>query len=127
MTTYNNIDFTDKSALQALIVTLLEEAKALDIYIHHFSHGNDIAESAVLCSARSSRHTHAIAHQLEKGLRRYGLRHAKIQGDVQGEWLVMDLGGIVIHVMQPQVRSYYQLETLWTHPSIAAKSNDKRV
>lgn len=115
MTTSNNINFTDKTALKAFILHILDEAKALDIVTHDFPHNSDISDIAIICSGRSSRHTQAIAHQIEEALREQGLKNIKIQGDKDGEWLLIDFGSIVVHMMQPQVRDYYQLEDLWKH------------
>lgn len=115
MTISNDTNFTDKSSLQAFILCALEEAKALDIVTQDFPDNADISDIAIICSGRSSRHTQAIAHQLETALRTNGLKQAKSQGDGQGEWLLIDLGSIVVHIMQPRVREYYQLEDLWQH------------
>lgn len=110
------------------VVTALEDIKANDICVLDTSKKSPLFERMVIASANSSRQTRALADHLSKQLKLCGEQILGTEGEESGEWVLVDLGEVVVHIMQPAVRAYYQLEELWgmKHlPPIKAASETK--
>lgn len=97
----------------ALIVAALEDIKALDIDVIDTSKLSSMFECMVVASAQSTRQTKALAQHVEDKLKEAGEIILSVEGGDSGEWVLVDLGDVVVHVMQPAVRTYYNLEELW--------------
>jgi ribosome-associated protein len=96
---------------------VLEEMKAQDIITLDISKKTSLADYMVICTGRASRHVTAIAEELFMQLKKSGLDYLRISGTEHGEWALIDCGDIIVHVMQAEIRAYYNLEELWKdHP-----------
>jgi len=96
-----------------IVVDVLEELKARDIVTLDVRRFNSLFDYMIIASADSTRQTKAFAHNAHDRLLEIGARVQGIEGEGTGEWVLVDLGDVVVHVMQPAVRAYYNLEQLW--------------
>lgn len=96
------------------VVTALEDIKANDITVLDTSKKSPLFERIVIASANSPRQTRALADHVSKQLKLLGESLLGMEGEESGEWVLVDFGEVVVHIMQPAVRAYYQLEDLWT-------------
>lgn len=92
----------------------LDDAKAEAIVTIDLDGKGAIADSMVVASGRSSRHVGAIADQLVEKLKETGHRNLRIEGVPQCDWVLVDAGDVVVHLFRPEVRSFYNLEKLWS-------------
>ncbi|MBK6972196.1 MAG: ribosome silencing factor [Candidatus Methylophosphatis roskildensis] len=99
--------------LQKIVVAALEDIKARDIEVINTSKLSSMFERIVIASADSTRQTKALARSVHDKVNEAGGEVLSIEGADSGEWVLVDLGSIVVHIMQPAVRSYYNLEELW--------------
>ncbi len=104
------------------IVDALEEIKGNDIVVIDTSKKSTLFDRMIISSANSNRQTRALAQNVVKKLQDRGVTIYSTEGEKGGEWVLIDLGEILVHVMQPGVRAYYSLEELWNkHPSAPPK------
>ena len=96
------------------VVAALEDVKALDITVLDTTALSPLFERVIIASAQSTRQTKALAENVEEQLKQRGEKTNSIEGTDTGEWVLVDLGDIVVHIMQPAVRTYYNLEELWS-------------
>ena len=95
------------SELQYLVVDALEDVKAQDIRVFR----------VVVATATSNRQTRALAAHVQERARDEGYPVVSVEGEETGEWVLVDLGDLIVHIMQPTIRAYYNLEELWgSHP-----------
>jgi len=99
--------------LKDFVVDQLEEIKAKEIKVIELPEDNTIADYMVICSGTSSRHVKSIAILLIKALKERNTPPMGIEGEDASEWVLVDCGDVIVHVMQPTTRDYYQLEKLW--------------
>lgn len=99
--------------LKEFVVNELEEIKAQDIKIIELPEDNTLTDYMIICSGTSSRHVKSIAILLIKALKERNTPPIGIEGESTSEWVLVDCGDVVVHVMQPVTREYYQLEKLW--------------
>ena len=106
-------------AMKHAVVEALEEIKATDITVLDVRRLTSLFDYMIVASAGSTRQTKALANNVQDKLRKIGARVLGVEGEQTGEWVLVDLGEIIVHVMQPAVRAYYNLEQLWggTPPS----------
>ncbi|OYW32149.1 MAG: ribosome silencing factor [Methyloversatilis sp. 12-65-5] len=102
------------NALQALVVDALEDIKGKDIEVIDTSNFNALFDRLVIASGDSNRQTRALARHVQEKAREAGAQVISVEGEETGEWVLVDLGDLVVHVMQPAVRAYYNLEELWS-------------
>ncbi len=111
------------SKLQKIAVAALEDIKARDIEVINTTKISSLFDRIVIASADSARQTKSLARSVQDKVLEAGGRVIGMEGEESGEWIVVDLGDIVVHIMQPAVRSYYNLEELWTaKPAVRRKS-----
>ena len=114
----------DVRKMQKLVVAALEDIKARDIEVLNVTRLTSLFDRVVIASADSTRQVKALARNVQDKLRQAGATVVGVEGEEAGEWVLVDLGAIVVHIMQPAVRSYYNLEELWGaaagHPRRAA-------
>lgn len=103
----------DVRKLQKLVVAALEDIKAYDIDVIDTRKLSSLFDRIVIASADSARQTKALARHLQDTVKAAGGDVIGIEGEQSGDWILVDLGSIVVHLMQPAVRSYYNLEELW--------------
>jgi len=99
--------------LQKIAVAALEDIKARDIEIINTTKLTSLFDRIVIASADSTRQVKALARNVHDKVKEAGGEVLGMEGEEAGEWVLVDLGGVVVHVMQPAVRSYYNLEELW--------------
>jgi ribosome-associated protein len=103
----------DIRKLQKIAVTALEDVKAKDIEILNTSKLSALFDRVIIATGDSNRHVKALARSVHDKAREADVVVIGIEGEETGEWVLVDLGDIVVHVMQPAVRAYYNLEELW--------------
>ena len=101
------------SKLQALVVDALEDIKGKDIEVIDTSKITSLFDRVVVASGDSNRQVKALARSVQEKVREAGGEVLSVEGEQTGEWVLVDLGDVVVHVMQPAVRAYYNLEELW--------------
>ena len=109
---------TTKKKTQA-VVDALEEIKANNITVLDTSKLSTMFERMVIASAQSTRQTKALADNVVIRLKEHGEQIYGREGEESGEWILIDLGEVLVHIMQPAVREYYNLEELWSKAQAA--------
>jgi ribosome-associated protein len=102
--------------LQKAAVAALEDIKARDIEVLDVTHLTSMFDQVIIASADSARQLKALANQVRERAKTAGGRVYGVEGEDGGDWVLIDLGDIVVHIMQPAVRSHYNLEELWDQP-----------
>lgn len=95
------------------ILTILDDSKAIDVQTLDVRALTTITDIMIVCSGNSARHVKAIADHVLEGLKDHKRDILGVEGTEDSEWVLVDLGRIVIHIMLPQARDFYQLEKLW--------------
>jgi ribosome-associated protein len=103
----------DLRKLQRTVVDALEDVKAQDIRVYNTTELTELFDRVVIASATSNRQGRALASRVRERVKELGGSVASVEGDDTGEWVLVDLGDIVVHIMQPSVRAYYNLEEIW--------------
>jgi ribosome-associated protein len=103
----------DVRKLQKVAVTALEDIKGRDIEVLNTTKLTSLFDRIIIASADSTRQVKALARNVQEKVKEAGGEVIGAEGEDSGEWVLVDLGSIVVHVMQPAVRSYYNLEELW--------------
>ena len=103
----------DVIALQSLVVDALEDVKGKDIVVFDTEHLSALFERVIIVSGSSNRQTKALASSVRDQLRDAGYPKPRVEGEANGEWIIVDCGSAVVHVMQPIIREYYRLEEIW--------------
>ena len=101
------------ATLQRAIVDGLQDVKAVDIQVFDTEHLTPLFERVIVASGNSPRQTRALAASVRDKLREAGLPKPRVEGEENGEWIIVDCGAAVAHVMQPAIRQYYRLEEIW--------------
>jgi ribosome-associated protein len=111
---------TDDRALAALVErlgTVLDDGKAVDVRVLDVRRLTVITDYMLIASGRSARQVRALTDRVLEAARAAECRVVGVEGATQGEWVLVDLGGVVVHLMQPDAREFYQLEKLWEERS----------
>jgi len=111
----------DVQKLQRAVVDGLEDVKAQDIQVFDTEALSSLFERVVVASGTSNRQTKALASSVVDAVRKAGFPKPRIEGEGNGEWIIVDCGQVVVHVMQPVFRSYYRLEELWGEKPVRLK------
>lgn len=112
----------DTRKLQKIAVAALEDIKGRDIEVINTTKLTSLFDRIVIASADSTRQVKALARNVREKVEEAGGEVVGVEGEASGEWVLIDLGNIVVHVMQPTVRGYYNLEELWSARPARAKS-----
>ncbi len=99
--------------MQRLVIDALEDVKAQDIKVFNTTHLTGLFDRVIIASAASGRQSRAIAQHVVEKAKARGLEIIALEGLDAAEWILVDLGDIVVHVMLPEMRQYYHLEELW--------------
>jgi ribosome-associated protein len=102
-------------------VGALEDIKARDIVVLDVKRLTAMFDRVIIASADSTRQSKALARNLQEKMKALGVRIHGVEGEKSGEWILVDLGAVVVHIMHPAVRQYYKLEELWTPPRSARR------
>jgi ribosome-associated protein len=111
----------DVHKLQRAIVDGLEDVKAQDIVVFDTEHLSSLFERVIIASGTSNRQTKALAFSVVDAVREAGFGKPRVEGESNGEWIIVDCGQAVVHVMQPNFRTYYNLEELWGDKPVRLK------
>ncbi len=103
----------DIRKLQRAIVDGLEDVKAQNIVVFNTEHLSPLFERVIIASGTSNRQTKALASSVRETVKGRGLQVMRTEGEDNGEWIIVDCGAAVVHVMQPAIREYYHLEEIW--------------
>jgi ribosome-associated protein len=119
----------DIKKLQALVIDALEDVKAQDINVFDTTHLTSLFDRIAIASGTSNRQTKALAASVRDKVKENGGHIISIEGEDTGEWVLVDLGDMIVHIMQPPIRAYYRLEEIWGEKEVkfgAAKRVSKR-
>lgn len=111
----------DIQKLQRAIVDGLEDVKGQDIVVFNTEHLSPLFERVIVASGTSNRQTKALAASVRDAVREAGFDKPRIEGEENGEWIIVDCGAAVAHVMQPVIRQYYRLEEIWGAKPVRVK------
>ena len=111
----------DIHKLQRVIVDGLEDVKAQDIQVFDTENLSALFERVIIASGTSNRQTKALAASVRDAVREAGFPKPRVEGEGNGEWIIIDCGQAVVHVMQPSFRAYYHLEELWGEKPVRLK------
>ena len=111
----------DVTKLQRAIVDGLEDVKAQDIQVFNTEHLSPLFERVIVASGTSNRQTKALAASVRDAVKEAGFSKPRIEGEDNGEWIIVDCGPAVAHIMQPAIRQYYRLEELWGDTPVRLK------
>jgi ribosome-associated protein len=103
--------------IQKTAVTALEDIKARDIVVLDVRKLTSLYDTLIIATAESARQVKALAQHVRESMKKAGGTIVGVEGEQSGEWVLVDGGDIVVHIMQPAVRAYYNLEELWTPPT----------
>ena len=110
---------TQKAAIAAIksvlgtVMTCLEDSKAEEITTIDIREKSSIADYMVIASGRSNRHVSAVADHLLRELKSEGFKSIKVEGLQNSDWVLVDIGDIIVHIFRPEVREFYSLEKMW--------------
>lgn len=111
----------DIRKLQRAIVDGLEDVKAQNIVVFNTEHLSPLFERVIIASGTSNRQTKALASSVRETVKGRGMQVMRTEGEDNGEWIIVDCGAAVVHVMQPAIRDYYHLEEIWGDKPVKLK------
>ena len=111
----------DIKKLQRVIVDGLEDVKAQNIVVFDTEHLSSLFERVIIASGTSNRQTKALAASVREAVKQAGQVPPRVEGEVNGEWIIVDCGSAVVHLMQPNIREYYHLEEIWGDKPVKMK------
>jgi ribosome-associated protein len=114
----------DIRKLQRAIVDGLEDVKAQNIVVFNTEHLSPLFERVIVASGTSNRQTKALASSVRDSVKSRGMEVLRTEGEDNGEWIIVDCGAAVAHIMQPAIRDYYHLEEIWGGKSVKMKFGD---
>jgi len=109
--------------LKNVVVEQLEDLKAKEISVLDVKEFSTVTDYMVIASGTSNRHVKSVAHNLVSEMKDQGIQPLGVEGDDVSEWVLVDLGDVVVHIMLAQTRDFYQLEKLWDPNWKEARSN----
>jgi ribosome-associated protein len=116
----------DIRKLQRAIVDGLEDVKAQNIVVFNTEHLSPLFERVIIASGTSNRQTKALAASVRDSVKSRGLPVMATEGEDNGEWIIVDCGAAVAHIMQPSIRDYYHLEEIWGGKAVRMKVGDTK-
>jgi ribosome-associated protein len=111
----------DIRAKQRAVVEALEDIKGKDIVVYNTARMPSMFERVVIASGDSNRQVKALADNVQERIRALGSRVYGVEGERGGEWVLVDLGDVVVHIMHPTVRDFYKLEEIWGGKAVRLK------
>ena len=126
-TTSDSAAKKDIQKLQRVIVDALEDVKAQEIVVFDTEKQTALFERVMIASGTSNRQTRALAMSVRDAVNKAGFGKPRVEGEENGEWIIVDCGSAIVHVMQPAIRSYYHLEELWGDIPVRLKFGSEKV
>ncbi|KVN50401.1 ribosome silencing factor [Burkholderia ubonensis] len=117
----------DIRKLQRVIVDALEDVKAQDIKVFNTSHLTELFDRVIVASGTSNRQTKALASNVRDKVKEAGGDVVSSEGEDTGEWVLVDCGDAVVHILQPALRQYYNLEEIWGDKPVRMKLGGGKV
>lgn len=111
----------DIKKLQRVIVDGLEDVKGQNIVVFDTEHLSSLFERVIIASGTSNRQTKSLAASVRDAVKQAGYPVPRVEGEVNGEWIIVDCGAAVVHLMQPNIREYYHLEEIWGDKPVKLK------
>ena len=111
----------DIRKLQRAVVDALEDVKAQDIKVFNTTHLTSLFDRVIIASGTSNRQTRALANSVRDKANALKVPVIATEGEETGEWVLVDLGDVVVHIMQPAIRDYYALEEVWGDKPVRMK------
>ncbi len=111
----------DIRKLQRAVVDALENVKAQNITVLNTTHLTSLFDRVIIASGTSNRQTRALASNVCEQIKAIGGEVISTEGEETGEWVLVDLGDVVVHIMQPAIREYYNLEEVWGGKAVRMK------
>ncbi len=113
MNTQSKAETLTPQQLQRLVVSILEELKAQDIKVIDVSGLSALTDHFVIACGSSTRHVKAMARKLVEAVKARGVQPLGVEGEQEAQWILVDLNDVIVHLMLPQTRAFYNLEKLW--------------
>jgi ribosome-associated protein len=110
---------------QRVVLEALEDVKGRDIVVYNTARMPSMFERVVIASGESNRQVRALADRVQEKIREGGSRVYGVEGESSGEWVLVDLGDVVVHIMHPTVRDFYNLEEVWGDKPVRFKAKAK--
>ena len=110
---------------QRAVVEALEDVKGRDIIVYNTARMPSMFERVVIASGDSNRQVKALADRVQERIRELGSRVYGVEGEKSGEWVLVDLGDVVVHIMHPTVRAFYNLEEVWGGKTVQLERSRK--
>jgi len=107
---------------QRVVLDALEDIKGRDILVYNTARMPSMFERVVIASGDSTRQVKALADNVQRKVRQSGARVYGVEGEANGEWVLVDLGDVVVHIMHPTVRDFYNLEEVWGGKPVRMKT-----
>ncbi len=114
----------DIRKLQRVIVDALEDVKGQDIKVYNTAQLSDMFDRVIIASGTSNRQTRALASSVSEKVKQAGGSIVSTEGEDTGEWVLVDCGDAIVHILQPGIRAYYNLEEIWGDKPVRLKSAD---
>jgi ribosome-associated protein len=116
----------DIRSKQRIVVEALEDVKGRDIIVYNTARMPSMFERVVIASGDSNRQVKALADRVQERIREQGSRVYGVEGEQAGEWVLVDLGDVVVHIMHPAVREFYNLEEVWGGKTVRLNAAAKK-
>jgi len=97
-----------------LVLARLDDDKAEDVVVIDLMGKSPLADTIIVASGRSARHVSALADHVQRSLKEGGFGKVQVEGLPQADWVLIDVGDVIVHIFRPEVRSFYQLEKIWS-------------
>ncbi len=110
----------DAEELKQVVIDALDDLKAVNPVTLDVTGLTDVMDYLVIASGTSNRHVKSLADNVAMEVKKRGVRPLGVEGENSGEWVLVDLGDVVVHVMLPATRDFYDLERLWAQPAVPA-------
>ena len=117
----------DLRAKQRVVVEALEDVKGYDILVFNTARLPTMFERVVIATGDSNRQLKALADRVQERVREQGASVVGVEGESSGEWVLVDLGDVVVHIMHPTVRDFYNLEEIWGGKTVRMKKVESKI
>ena len=97
-----------------IVLARLDDDKAEDVVVIDLQGKSPLADTIIVASGRSARHVSALADHVQRSLKEGGFGKVQVEGLPQADWVLIDVGDVIVHIFRPEVRSFYQLEKIWS-------------